>query len=174
MKVGKLDIAVFLILLIIVVFIGAPLLASSGPIDWIAEQTQSNIADPSESFDDIQDIQEAALVGDFRGGDTFQTSYTQNVNSCNTYTLNDDLELVDEENGMVSMSTSTTLTTYGPTAITCVVDSSVVEGDEDKEVLVMLLDYDSQNGEYIVVDSVEELRNRQDSRGLVGFLRSLF
>lgn len=172
MKVGKLDIAVFLILTIIIVFVGGPVLASAGPLVWIEEKTQPEIVDPNESFDQIKDVNGSALVGDFRTEDTYQTLYTRSIESCNTYTLKGGLELAIEDNGMATTGASTELNTNEPTAITCVVSAENLEGNEDKEFLVMLLDFDSQNGGYIKVGSIEELRDRQS--GGIGTIFDIF
>lgn len=172
MKVGKLDIAVFLILTIIIVFIGGPILASAGPLVWIEEQTKPEIADPSESFDHIETVEGAALFGSFSSEDTYQTVYKRSIKSCNTYTLKGGLNLETEDNGMATTGARTKLSTYEPTAITCVVGAENLEGDEDQEFLVMLLDFDSQNGGYIKVDSIEELRDRQS--GGIGTILDIF
>lgn len=162
MNLGKLDIIVLLIVGLIVLFVGAPALSGSSLV-WMEEDGPPAVADPTDTFDHIQSIDGATVAGQFINEDTFQTVYTRSIKYCNTYTLSEEVDLVEEDNGISDTGEATTINTNEPTAITCVVSSSALEGDNDKEVIVMLLSYNTENGKYTPVGSIEELREMEES-----------
>lgn len=158
MKLDKLDILVIFSVLAVVVFVGVPLLSISNPLAGDNTTDTDSIVDPTEEFRWIDEIQEAHYNGSWETEDTYYVIYTRNVESCNTYTLSEELTLIDEGNGLSKPSNAYTFETNEPTAVTCTLDPESVEtSSESEEFLVLLLDYNRENGEYIEVNSVDEL-----------------
>lgn len=166
MNISKFQIAIILLLSLVAIFIGVPIIASSGIGDSIEDHFQPDIADPTEEFGSIENVQRASITGQFRSENVYQTTYVQNIESCNTYTLQGEMELVEEGNGLSEPTAQLTLETNEPTAITCIVTESAREEEDNREYILVILDYNTENGEYMRVDSVQEIRDRQDS----GFL----
>lgn len=157
-SISRFNLILLSIVALLVVFVSVPFLAGSGIIPSIDFNTSEEIVDPTETFDLMSDVDEGAYSGTWKTEKTYYTLHNRNVTTCNTYTLTGELELVDEGNGLGESATAYTFDTNEPTAVTCKIDSDVLEdSEEDKEVLILILDYDRSSGEYSEVESVSEI-----------------
>lgn len=158
-KPTKFQSVLLVLILLFVVFVSVPLLANSGILPSIQLNQSADIVDPTTKFKSISSVQEVAYSGMWKSEKTYYTIYSRNLTSCNTYTLTGELKLVDKNNGLQKGTKAYTFNTNEPTAVTCTVEQDVLNNNKNKEVLILILDYNKSNGEYTVVDSVNEIES---------------